>query len=97
MAVEARDNFARLDAHCLDSMRPEFKRVLILNVFKTPAEIARIEHAKEPTIKAWLRIARSEVALERDDNLTAGLCGYWVAKHSGDCLKETVEELRGVI
>lgn len=97
MAVEGLDSFARLDAHCLEHMRPEFKRILILNVSMAAAEIARIEHAKEPTIKTWLRIARAEVAmaLEREDDLTPGLCGYWVAKHSGDCLKAAVDELRG--
>ena len=25
------------------------------------------------------------MALEREDDLTPGLCGYWVARHSGDC------------
>lgn len=99
MAVEGLDNFARLDAHCLPSMRPEFKRVLVLSVEKSTAEIAQIEHAKGPTIKAWLRIARSDVALalEHGEDLTPGLCGYWVAKHSVDCLKDTVDELRGVL
>lgn len=97
MAVEGGDVFARLDGHCVEAMRAEFKRLLVLNVFMTVREIARKDHANESTIKAWLRIARAEVAmaLEHDDDLTQGLCGYWVAKHSGDCLKEAVEKVRG--
>lgn len=96
MAIEGGDVFARLDAHCLPAMRAEFKRLLVLNVYMTVKEIARKDHANESTIKAWLRIARAEVAmaLEHDDDLTPGLCGYWVARHSGDCLKETVAQVR---
>lgn len=96
MAVEGLGNFALLDAHCLPNMKPELKRTLILRACGTSfAAIAAEERVSEGTIKARLSTARAEIglALPTMETLTESLCGYFVANHLSDCLKDAATEL----
>ncbi len=97
MAVEGLDTLARLDAHCLPSMKLELKRALILRVScRTVFEVAKRESVGVGTVKSRLSISRGEIglALEGDSEVTAELCGYWVGRHLVDCLKDAATELR---
>ena len=97
MAVEGLDILARLEAHCLPNLKYEDKRLLILNVFLTAAQIARLDDTREETVKAHIRHARVavELALEEGESMTHGLAAFWVACHRGDCLQDAFERLHG--
>jgi len=98
MAVERLEILERLAAHCLPSLKSDHKRLLILNVSMTAAQIALMDNAKEETTKARIRHARAavELALDEGESMTQGLAAFWVASHRGDCLRDEFERMRTV-
>lgn len=99
MAEVKLDNLGKLDRHCLPHMKPEHKRVLILKAATNDlAAIARHEHVSEGTVKHRLSIAHAQItmALDRPEELTAGLSNYWVARHFDGCLSDAANALRSI-
>ena len=96
MATQGLDVLARLEAHCLPHLKYEEKRLLILNVFLTATQIARLDGVNEETLKARIRHARVaiELALEEGESMTQGLAAFWVGCHAPGCLKDAMERLQ---
>lgn len=97
MANQGFEVLKLLEAHCLPGMDPAIKRTLILECSgRSHKEIGDSEGASESTVDNWVRVGMAEIALCLPEGVRPSkmIRGYWVGKHSTDCLAHEVAKIR---